>query len=73
MSNDTIIDYSQIGKFEDVLTGILHDSAQQLLCKAVEAELGEFLKQYEDRRTLPISHKFCLDVNSDTGIPDPGA
>ncbi len=31
MSNDTIIDYSQIGKFEDVLTGILHDSAQQLL------------------------------------------
>ncbi len=51
MSNDTIIDYSQIGKFEDVLTGILHDSAQQLLCKAVEAELGEFLKQHEDRRT----------------------
>ena len=51
MSNDTIIDYSQIGKFEDVLTGILHDSAQQLLCKAVEAELGEFLKLYEDRRT----------------------
>ncbi len=31
MSNDNIIDYSQIGKFEDVLTGILHDSAQQLL------------------------------------------
>ncbi len=24
-------------------------------------------------RGLPISHKFCLDVNSDTGIPDPGA
>ena len=24
-------------------------------------------------RDLPISHKFCLDVNSDTGIPDPGA
>ncbi len=51
MSNDNIIDYSQIGKFEDVLTGILRDGAQQLLRKAVEAELAKFLKQFEGRQT----------------------
>ncbi len=28
MRDDNIIDYSQIGKFEDVLTGILRDGAQ---------------------------------------------
>ncbi len=51
MSNDNIIDYSQIGKFEDVLTGILLDGAQQLLCAAVKAELSEFVKQFEGRQT----------------------
>ncbi len=30
MRDDTIIDYSQIGKFEDALTGILPDGTQRL-------------------------------------------
>ena len=51
MSNDTIIDCSQIGKFEDALTGILCEGVRRLLQVAVEAELGGFLKQHEDRRT----------------------
>ncbi len=51
MSNDTIIDYSKIGKFKDELTAILCEGARRLLQVAVEAELGEFLEQYEDRRT----------------------
>ncbi len=33
MRDDNIIDYSQIGKFEDALTGILCDGAQQLLAR----------------------------------------
>ena len=51
MSNDSIIDFSGIGKFEDALTGIIRDGARKLLCTAVEAELEEFLQQFEGRRT----------------------
>ncbi len=51
MRDDNIIDYSKIGKFKDELTAILREGARRLLQVAVEAELGEFLKQYEDRRT----------------------
>ena len=32
MSNDNIIGYLQIGKFEDALIGILRDGTQQLQC-----------------------------------------
>ena len=52
MSNDNIIDFSGIGKFEDALTGIIRDGARKLLCTAVEAELEEFLQQFEGRRTV---------------------
>ena len=51
MSNDNTIDCSNIGKFKDELTAILCEGARRLLQVAVEAELGEFLKQHEDRRT----------------------
>ncbi len=51
MSNDNTIDCSKIGKFKDELTAILCEGARRLLQVAVEAELGEFLEQYEDRRT----------------------
>ncbi len=51
MSNDNTIDCSNIGKFKDELTAILCESARRLLQVAVEAELGEFPKQHEDRRT----------------------
>jgi len=51
MSNDTIIELPETGKFEDALTGILRNGARRLLHTAVEAELDEFLQQYRDRRT----------------------
>ena len=51
MSNDNTIDCSNIGKFKDELTAILCEGPRRLLQVAVEAELGEFLKQHEDRRT----------------------
>ena len=51
MSNDTIIDLSGIEGIEDPLTDILRDGAWLLLRTAIEAELAEFLKQHEDRRT----------------------
>jgi len=51
MSNDTIIELPETGKFEDALTGILRDGARRLLHTAVEAEPGGFLQQYRDRRT----------------------
>ena len=57
MSDDNIINYSQIGTFEDALTGLLRDGAHRLLCAAVETELDQFLQQFEDRRTLPLLHK----------------
>ena len=51
MNNDTIIDLSGIKEIDDPLTGILRDGARRLLCTAIEAELAEFLKRQEDRRT----------------------
>ncbi len=38
---------------EDPLTGLLRSGAQQLLQQAVEAELGELLAGYADRRDAP--------------------
>jgi len=42
MSNDTIIELPETGKFEDALTGILRDGARRLLHTAVEAEPDGF-------------------------------
>jgi len=51
MSNDNIIELPETGKFEDALTGILRNGARRLLHTAVEAELDEFLKQFENCRS----------------------
>lgn len=51
MSNDGIIDFSEIGKFQDALTGILREGAHRLLRAAAEAELDEFPRRHEGRRT----------------------
>ena len=52
MSNDNIIYLSGIEEIKDPLTDILRDGARLLLCTAIEAELAEFLKRHEDRRTV---------------------
>ncbi len=48
MKNDNVISLETPAKDEDLLTSMLRQGAQELLTKAVQAELTEFLSQYQD-------------------------
>ncbi len=48
MKNDNVIPLETPAKNEDLLTHMLRQGARELLTKAVQAELTEFLSQYED-------------------------
>jgi putative transposase len=48
MKNDNVIPLETPAKNEDLLTHLLRQGARELLTKAVQAELTEFLSQYED-------------------------
>jgi putative transposase len=48
MKNDNVIPLETPAKNEDLLTHMLRQGAKELLTKAVQAELTEFLSQYED-------------------------
>ncbi len=48
MKNDNVISLETPAKDEDLLTNMLRQGAQELLTKAVQAELTEFLAQYQD-------------------------
>ncbi len=48
MKNDNVISLETPAKDEDLLTTMLRQAAQELLTKAVQAELTEFLAQYQD-------------------------
>jgi len=51
MSNDTIIPLRQPETIDDPLTEVLRAGARELLAKAVEAEVEEFLAAHADLRT----------------------
>jgi len=52
MSNDSIIELPEAGKFEDALTGILRDGACRLLHTAVEAEPGGIRSGHQPERDV---------------------
>ncbi len=48
MKNDNVISLERPEENEDILTGMLRTGARELISKAVQAELGYFLDQYQD-------------------------
>ena len=48
MKNDNVITLEKPAENEDVLTRMLRRGGRDLLTKAVEVELAEFLSQYQD-------------------------
>ena len=50
MRKNTVVELVGPEAFSDTLTDVLRSGAQQLLQQAVEAELAEFLSQFDDRR-----------------------
>lgn len=52
MPNDNVTRLIQPGTFDDQLTEVLRNGAKALLAKAVEAEVGDFLSQHADLKTV---------------------
>ena len=50
MVKGNVVDIAGRDEFADLLTDLLRAGAQELLQKAVQAELAEFLEKFEDRR-----------------------
>ena len=50
MKKDTVVSLKKPVEESDPLTGLLREGARQLLCEAVEAELAEYLSQYQAER-----------------------
>ena len=50
MSKDNVVQLEGRDSFSDILTELLQAGAQQLVAQAVEAEVSEFLAQYQQRR-----------------------
>ena len=50
MSNNNVIELSGRESAVDPLTELLRKGAQELIARAVEAELAEHISQYEDER-----------------------
>ena len=48
MKNDTVISLEKPVENEDLLTGMLRQGARELIATAVQAELTEFLSQFQD-------------------------
>ena len=51
MSEDNVVQLGDRELFTDALTGLLQQGAHQLIMQAIEAELGEFMSQFENRQT----------------------
>ncbi|MBT5541032.1 MAG: IS256 family transposase, partial [Alphaproteobacteria bacterium] len=50
MKENTVINLKQPGEFEDQLTAILHEGAQELVLQAVEAEFASFIDGHAHKR-----------------------
>jgi putative transposase len=50
MNQDTVVQFRAPGAIEDGLTELLRNGAMQLIQRAVEAELTEFLEQNAQQR-----------------------
>jgi hypothetical protein len=53
MNNDNLIEFKTpvaLAPFTDALTELVRQGAQQIIAQAVEAELQNFLSQYQDLR-----------------------
>ncbi len=48
MSKDNVISLENPDEYADVLTSLLRSGARELIKKAVQSELAEFLSQYQD-------------------------
>jgi hypothetical protein len=48
IKNDNVISLERPEENEDILTRMLRQGAQELISKAVQAELNHFLDQYQD-------------------------
>ena len=73
MSNDNVVRLIQPGSFDDQLTEVLRDGARDLLAKAVEAEVADFLGKHanlktEDGRIRVVRHGHLPEREVMTGI-----
>ena len=50
MSKDNVVQFERRDSFSDTLTELLKTGAQQLLAQAVEAEVSQFLEQFQHKR-----------------------
>jgi putative transposase len=73
MNEDRIVNLRQPGGFSDALTDVLRSGARQLLARAVEAEVAEFLSAQaghtlEDGRQRLVRHGHLPERTIQTGI-----
>ncbi len=73
MSNDTVIPLRQPGTIEDPLTEVLRAGARELLAKAVEAEVEDFIAAHAKLRTPDglqrvVRHGYGPERHIQTGI-----
>jgi hypothetical protein len=73
VSNDNVVQLIQPGAFQDQLTEVLRRGARDLLARAVEAEVAEFLARHaalktDDGRTRVVRHGHLPEREVTTGI-----
>ena len=73
MSKDNVISLENPEGNADVLTGLLRSGARELIKKAVQTELAEFLSQYKDRtdsegKPLVVRNGYLPEREIMTGI-----
>ena len=62
MSKSIVIELEDREAIADPVTDLLRTGAQQLIQRAVEAELSELLSQHGDRRTETGKLEWCATV-----------
>ena len=68
MSKDNVISLENPAENKDVLTDLLRSGARELITKAVQTELAEFLSQYQgmtdpERRPLVVRNGYLPQRN----------
>jgi putative transposase len=73
MSKDNVISLESPAENKDLLTGLLRSGTRDLITKAVQSELAEFLSQYQDMtdsegRPLLVRNGYLPERKLMTGI-----
>ena len=68
MSKSTVIELEDREAIADPVTDLLRAGAQQLIQRAVEAELAELLSQHGDRRTRSTERAIPAGCGKEGGV-----